>query len=219
MKRYKTTIHLLLVGFMLVCLPALMTAEKDIIIEAMTDEMNRSMKSLQIENMEKPYYLGYTIIDNRQVSIEAVFGSLTNSSESHHRSLWVDLRVGSYQLDNTALGFEYQILDDDNHADGANPTHRTAGLYDIIPPKDKKLKPVGEFNQSKIIFNENQGEHWLNGAKVLEYNLGTATMDSLISTSKYKIFPGFGNRRKGHIVLQDHTDDVWYRNLKLKILN
>lgn len=103
MKRYQTTIHLLLVGFMLVCLPAVMKAEKDVIIEAMTDEMNRSMKSLQIENMEKPYYLGYTIIDNRQVAIEAVFGSLTNSRESHNRSLRVDLRVGSYQLDNTAF--------------------------------------------------------------------------------------------------------------------
>lgn len=117
-----------------------------------------------------------------------------------------------------ALGFEYQILDDENHADGVDQTHRSAGLYDMIPPENKELKPVGEFNQSKIIFYKNHGEHWLNGKKVVEYDLGTARMDSLLVISKYKIFPNFAEKRKGHIVLQDHTDDVWFRNLKIKVV-
>jgi hypothetical protein len=118
-----------------------------------------------------------------------------------------------------ALGFEYQVLDDENHADGVDPTHRSASLYDMIPPENKALKPVGEFNQSRIVFNKNLGEHWLNGTKVLEYNLSTTQFDSLLAASKYKIYPGFGDKRKGHLVLQDHTDDVWYRNLKIKVLN
>ncbi|MCP5046027.1 MAG: hypothetical protein GY940_02575, partial [bacterium] len=87
-------------GLILLCLPAVMAAEKDVILDAMTDEMNRSMKLLQIENMEKPYYLEYTITDNRLMSIEAVFGFLSGSSNRHSRTLRVDLRVGSYQRDN-----------------------------------------------------------------------------------------------------------------------
>jgi len=119
----------------------------------------------------------------------------------------------------SALGFEYQILDDDRHEDGKLPTHRAAGLYDLIAPNEKKqLHPVGEWNSSRIVFRKNHGEHWLNGQKVVEFELGTARMDSLLAASKYKTIPGFGQKRNGHIVLQDHGDEVYFRGLKVRPL-
>jgi len=116
-----------------------------------------------------------------------------------------------------ALGFEYQILDDKNHPDAKNGDNRTAAaLYDLLAPKGKTLKPAGEFNTGRIVFNGNHGEHWLNGKKVLEYDLKTPRMEKLLKKSKYAPIPGFADKRKGHIVLQDHTDSVWYRNIKIR---
>jgi hypothetical protein len=116
-----------------------------------------------------------------------------------------------------ALGFEYQVLDDDRHEDGKLPSHRAAGLYDLIAPNaSKKLKPVGEWNTSMIVFRGNHGEHWLNGKKVVEFDLGTPRMDSLIAKSKYKNIKNFAQRRTGHIVLQDHGDEVHFRNIRIR---
>jgi hypothetical protein len=116
-----------------------------------------------------------------------------------------------------ALGFEYQVLDDDRHEDGKLPSHRSGGLYDLIAPNaSKKLKPVGEWNTSMIVFRRNHGEHWLNGKKVVEFDLGTPRMDSLIAKSKYRNIKNFAQRRAGHIVLQDHGDEVYFRNIKIR---
>jgi len=127
---------------------------------------------------------------------------------------------GAIAPSHSALGFEYQILDDDRHEDGKLPNHRSGALYDLIAPNaTKHLRPVGEWNRSRIVFRGNHGEHWLNGAKVVEFELGTTRMDSLLAASKYKTIPGFGQKRTGHIVLQDHGDEVYYRNLKVRELN
>ncbi len=116
-----------------------------------------------------------------------------------------------------ALGFEYQILDDENHPDAKKNFNRTASaLYDLIAPEGKKLKPVGEFNSARIIFRGNHGEHWLNGIKVLEYELGSPRMEELLAGSKYRTISDFAKKREGHIVLQDHTDAVWFRNIKIR---
>jgi hypothetical protein len=116
-----------------------------------------------------------------------------------------------------ALGFEYQILDDEKNPDAKNgPNRMAAALYDLIAPQNNKLKPVGEYNTAKIVFKGGRGEHWLNGVKVLEYDLGTPRMNELLAKSKYKSIPSFAQKRKGHIVLQDHTDAVWYRNIKIR---
>ena len=103
------------------------------------------------------------------------------------------------------------------HPDAKNGPNRTAGaLYDIIGPEGKKLHPVGEFNSARIVFRGLHGEHWLNGVKVLEYDLGTPGMRDLLVKSKYKDIAGFADKRKGHIVLQDHTDEVWFRSIKIR---
>ena len=120
-----------------------------------------------------------------------------------------------------ALGFEYQILDDDVHPDALNGPTRTAGaLYDLIPaPADKELRPVGAFNTSRIVLRGNRGEHWLNGRRIIAYDLGSPDFAQRLAASKYRDVPGFAERRAGHIVLQDHGDDVWFRNLKIRRLS
>lgn len=124
-----------------------------------------------------------------------------------------------------ALGFEYQVLDNDEHPDAGNdPNRLAAGLYDLIPPgSNAEPEPVGSWNSGKIIFNGNRGEHWLNGEKVVEYELETHMMNRLLNTSKWgelgddTHIPDFGTRRSsGYIVLQDHGDDVWFRDIKIR---
>ena len=118
--------------------------------------------------------------------------------------------------DRAALGFEYQILDDEGHPDAKAGANRSAGaLYDLIAPAGKTLKPVGEYNSARIVFNGNHGEHWLNGIKVLEYDLETPEMESRLASSKYRVYARFAEKRKGHIVLQDHGNVVWYRSIKI----
>lgn len=118
-----------------------------------------------------------------------------------------------------AKGFEYQVLDDDRHPDRALATHRSAALYDLLPANARKrLRPVGAWNASRIVFRGPHGEHWLNGEKVVEYDLGTPRMRAALAASKYKDIPWFAERRRGHVVLQDHGDAVWFRSLKVREL-
>jgi hypothetical protein len=118
-----------------------------------------------------------------------------------------------------ALGFEYQMIDDDRHSDGKLPTHRSSALYDLITPNENKhLNPIGEWNHSRLVFNGNHGEHWLNGLKVLEYELGSPSMNAALAASKYKVIPGFATRRDTPIVLQDHTEEVYFRSIRIREL-
>jgi len=125
--------------------------------------------------------------------------------------------TGTSGVSHSAIGFEYQMIDDDRHSDGKLPTHRSGALYDLITPSEQKqLKPIGEWNHSAIVFVGSHGEHWLNGVKVVEYELGSRALDSALAASKYKSMPWFGQRRTGHIVLQDHGDDAWFRNVRIR---
>ncbi len=119
-----------------------------------------------------------------------------------------------------ALGFEYQVLDDERHPDNQIESHRAGGLYDIVGPSSaKRLRPVGEWNSARIVLRDNHGEHWLNGAKIVEFDLATPRFDSLLAKSKYRPIPGFADRRRGHIVLQDHGDEVHFRTIKVRDLS
>ena len=140
-----------------------------------------------------------------------------NSGVKYNVSEELSLKHAS---NHAALGFEYQVLDDVLHPDNEIASHRAGALYDIIEPRaDKRLRPVGEWNSARVVLRGNHGEHWLNGVKVLEFDLETPRLNSLLERSKYKPIPGFAARRRGHIVLQDHGDEVYFRNIKIRALS
>lgn len=121
-----------------------------------------------------------------------------------------------------ALGHEYQILDDDLHPDGklGEGKRVTAAFYDVLKPTVKApTRPMGEINQSRLLVKGNHVEHWLNGTKVLEYECGSPEVKKAVAASKFRDIPGFGDRAKGNILLQDHGAQVWYRNLKIRDLS
>lgn len=112
-------------------------------------------------------------------------------------------------------GPEYQVLDNSR---GEPPLQRAGALYDLYAPSVDATKPVGEFNQARLVVKGNHVEHWLNGQKVTEYELGSADFKAKVAGSKFKAWPPFAASPSGHIALQNHGDDVWYRNLKIRPL-
>ncbi len=116
-------------------------------------------------------------------------------------------------------GPEYQLIDDVNFPSPITELQKTAAAYDMYPAKaDKKLNPVGEWNRSKIIYNNGHVEHWLNGEKVVEYQEGSADWKTRYEKSKWVDYPGWDKYKKGAIALQDHGSKVWFRNIRIKKL-
>lgn len=117
------------------------------------------------------------------------------------------------------VGCEYQLLDDLKHPDGVQhgPIRQTASLYDVLPPSaEKQLNPPGEWNESRIVVQGNQVEHWLNGKQVLAYELGSDALKAQIAKSKFKGMKEFGVKTKSPILLQDHNDEFAFRNIKIR---
>ncbi len=115
-------------------------------------------------------------------------------------------------------GMEMQILDNDGHPDGKIHKHRAGDLYDLIACSKETVKAVGEWNEVEIICNKGKLELKLNGTTVVSTTMWDYNWKKLIAESKFKSMPNFGTFTKGKIALQDHGNDVWFRNIVIKKL-
>jgi hypothetical protein len=119
----------------------------------------------------------------------------------------------------SAIGHEYQVIDDAKHPDAQIGPHRqTAAFYDVLPAADRPIKPAGEWNTSRVVVRGTGVEHWLNGTKVLAYTLDSPALREAIAKSKFKGIERFGKPQQGLLLLQDHGDAVCYRNVKVRPL-
>lgn len=118
---------------------------------------------------------------------------------------------------------EYQLLDDARHADakaGKNGNHKSGSLYDMIPAVPQNAKPAGEWNEAKIVAKNGNMEFWQNGVKVVVFQMGNDSWKKLCADSKFKDWADFVNNpvKDGYIGLQDHGNEIWFKDIKLKVL-
>lgn len=115
-------------------------------------------------------------------------------------------------------GPEYQLLDDERHPDAKIRKHRSGDNYDVQQSTVETVKPAGEWNHTRLIVNEGHVEHYLNGEKVVEYDLWTPAWEDSVAKSKFVKFPAYGKAKSGYIALQDHGDQIWFKNIRIKEL-
>jgi Domain of Unknown Function (DUF1080) len=115
-------------------------------------------------------------------------------------------------------GPEMQVLDNAGHADGRQPNTSAGSNFALYAPARDVTRPPGQWNAARLVVRGDHVEHWLNGEKLLEYELGSAEWQQRVAASKFAEMPRYGRARRGHIALQDHGDRVAYRNLRIRTL-
>ena len=113
-------------------------------------------------------------------------------------------------------GPEMQVLDNAGHYDGGNPLTSAGSNYGLHAPPEDVTRPVGEWNEVRIVRRGNRVVHWLNGVRIVEYGIGSDEWEALVADSKFVEWPDYGRHHEGHLGLQDHGDPVWYRNLRVR---
>jgi hypothetical protein len=115
-------------------------------------------------------------------------------------------------------GPEMQVLDDERHRDGSSRLTSAGALYGLYPAPAGAVKPAGEWNTARIVVSGLHVEHWLNGVKTAEAEMGSADWNERVANSKFRNWPGFGKAPRGRIALQDHGDWVAYRNIRVRVI-
>ena len=158
-------------------------------------------------------------------------GDITTDSEFDNFELQLEWRISPggnsgvfYRVDEKCgwpweTGPEMQVLDNAEHVDGRDPKTSAGSNYALYAPQQDVTQPVGFFNQVRIVVDGARVQHWLNGVKIVEYVLGSSQWRRRVAASKFNSMPNYGQVKKGHIVLQDHGDKVWYRNIKIRPLS
>lgn len=115
-------------------------------------------------------------------------------------------------------GPEYQLIDAENYEGELEDVQKSGANYALHPPARDAAKPASQWNETRILVRDNHVEHWLNGEKVVEYELGSQDWQQRVDSSKFSDAPGYAQSERGHIVLQNHGDEVWFRNVKVRPL-
>jgi hypothetical protein len=173
---------------------------------------------------------GWRVIDGSLVRADSGAGDIITNDEFKNFELALDWKIS--EGGNSGIFYrateqvpiiyegapEMQVLDDARHPDGKSQLTSAGANYGLWPAPRGVVHPAGEWNHARILVNGNHVEHWLNGTKMVEYELGSAEWKDRVAKSKFNAWPLYGTAPQGHIGLQDHGDRVEYRNIKIKVL-